>query len=238
MREILAYLSIKYNGDWDKIYQAITNKEQVNKEEVKKVVSELNVDFIDLLDERYPQILKQVYKPPFVLFYKGDLNLLNKKIIAITGADESDTTASNVRLFVNGLNNSDMVVANMLNTTIDFRVASEVKTQEISNSITITDYVNENIETKGLIVSERYNKPTQITSNEINYNARLLSGLCSALLVMDIKDNNYNTTKYIIKTILENDREIFAIPGSKGCNALIKEGACLCDCVEDILMEV
>ena len=87
MHEILVYLSIKYNGDWNKIYQSILDKESIDKEVVKDVVSKLTCNYITLLDKNYPLCLKSIFKPPFVIFYKGDVSLLNddKVRIAVIG---------------------------------------------------------------------------------------------------------------------------------------------------------
>ena len=76
-RNLLLYLSIKYEGDWDKIYCAIKAKEKISKEEVEEVVSTNKTPFITIIDDDYPNALKNIYKPPFVLFYYGDLSLLN-----------------------------------------------------------------------------------------------------------------------------------------------------------------
>lgn len=66
-REILLYLTLKYGNDWDKIYQAIRSREDIDYEDAEKVVNECPNEYITILDEEYPEILKHTYKPPFVL---------------------------------------------------------------------------------------------------------------------------------------------------------------------------
>jgi len=66
-REILLYLTLKYGNDWDKIYQAIRSREDIDYEDAEKVVDECPNEYITILDEEYPEILKHTYKPPFVL---------------------------------------------------------------------------------------------------------------------------------------------------------------------------
>ena len=87
-REILLYYSIKYLGDWDKIYQALQLKEELDLNEVEKVISKNKSKFITILDEEYPSSLKESFKPPFLLFYEGDISLLNndKHKIAVVGS--------------------------------------------------------------------------------------------------------------------------------------------------------
>lgn len=91
-RDVLVSLSVKYDGNWDKVYNAITSKEDINEEMVASLMSKVKSDYITILDNNYPDILKQTYKPPFVLFYKGDINLLknSKTKIAFVGARELD----------------------------------------------------------------------------------------------------------------------------------------------------
>ena len=66
-REILLYLTLKYDNDWNKIYKAISNKEDIDYEDAEKVVDECPNEYITILDKEYPDILKHTYKPPFVL---------------------------------------------------------------------------------------------------------------------------------------------------------------------------
>lgn len=66
-REVLLYLTLKYGNDWDKIYKALRNKEDINYEEAIRVCDECPNEYITILDKEYPEILKRTYKPPFVL---------------------------------------------------------------------------------------------------------------------------------------------------------------------------
>ena len=87
-RMLLIYLAVKYDGDYDKIYMANVLKEYPPYEEVVKVNMSLKCKTITLLDYDYPQKLKQIYRPPMVLFYYGDITLLDKPTLAAVGARE------------------------------------------------------------------------------------------------------------------------------------------------------
>ncbi len=47
--------------------------------------NKLGIKSIDYYDSFYPDSLKQIYKPPIVLFYIGDINLLKQEFIGIVG---------------------------------------------------------------------------------------------------------------------------------------------------------
>ena len=96
MNEILVYFAIKYGGDWDKIYSAINKKEKVEQEDIKRTLVGCG-EYITLLDKEYPYRLKTIYKPPFVLFYKGDINLLNyKNTIGVIGSRKNTSYGEKV----------------------------------------------------------------------------------------------------------------------------------------------
>jgi len=86
MEEIIVYFAVKYKGDWESIYQAISKKERVDMDEVKKTVASLKTKWVTIISKDYPNSLKQIPKPPFVLFYKGNFDLLFQKSIAVIGS--------------------------------------------------------------------------------------------------------------------------------------------------------
>ena len=58
----------------------LSNMESLKKEEV---------NFITISDPMYPESLKKIEEPPYVLFYKGNLELLNKRSVSIVGARDN-----------------------------------------------------------------------------------------------------------------------------------------------------
>ena len=80
--EILAKTYVGNGGNWNKTYECLLKKD------LKTDETDVLGDFITILDKEYPDRLKQVHKPPFVLFYKGNLDLLgNDKAIGIVADD-------------------------------------------------------------------------------------------------------------------------------------------------------
>ena len=71
----LVALAIKYNGDWRKIYNDVSNCIDVEEEYLLKAEN-LKCKVVTMVDEEYPPQLKQAWKPPFVLFNYGDLSII------------------------------------------------------------------------------------------------------------------------------------------------------------------
>lgn len=87
-RLMLIHLAVKYGGDYDKILTAIEMKEDVPYEDALKTYQSLKCKVMTILDYDYPIKLKQSFRPPIVLFYYGDISLLDKRIIATVGSRE------------------------------------------------------------------------------------------------------------------------------------------------------
>ena len=76
-RYLLIHFAVKYQGNYDKIYMALITNEDVPFEEALKTYQSLKCKVITILDYDYPTELKQTCRPPFVLFYYGDISLLD-----------------------------------------------------------------------------------------------------------------------------------------------------------------
>ena len=254
MNDILVYFAIKYKGDWDSIYSAINKKERVDSEEVKRVVSECNFQYITLLDSNYPQRLKNIYKPPFVLFYIGDVDLLNYhgKSIAVVGSRKcSDYGIKNTQNLVKELTGNNCLIVSGLASGID---AIAHQTCLDNNGKTIAVLANgldiyypelnkelqDKISTLGLVVSEY---PPSIIASQDSFpkRNRIVAGLSDGVLVTEAKSKS--GSMITVSRALEMGKEIFTIPYSldykdSGCNNLIKEGAKLVESALDILNEL
>ncbi|WP_406618108.1 DNA-processing protein DprA [Mycoplasmopsis lipophila] len=102
MRNLLIYLSFKYEGNNFYIWKALKQKEKINLDDVNlflKTLEQEHIKVTTIYDDDYPEVLKKYDALPYVIFYKGDLNILNNKIIALSG-DSLDENS------LNFLNNS------------------------------------------------------------------------------------------------------------------------------------
>ncbi|QHX35838.1 DNA processing/uptake protein [Spiroplasma sp. TIUS-1] len=77
MEKVLLFFALKYKGDWDKIYKALESKEKIEIETLTNSIKNIRSNWTTIISSDYPEALKYTYKPPFVIFYVGDLKVIN-----------------------------------------------------------------------------------------------------------------------------------------------------------------
>ena len=77
-RNLLAYLAVKYSQNWNDMFKAIKTKENVDYETIENTIATLKGDYITIIDADYPEELKHIFRPPFVIFLnQEDQNKFN-----------------------------------------------------------------------------------------------------------------------------------------------------------------
>jgi DNA processing protein len=240
MEKILVYFAIKYEGDWEKIYSAINKKERVDIDVVNNTIKEHGEKYITMLSDQYPSRLKSIYKPPFVLFYRGNINLINGgKTIAIIGSRENSEYGETItKELSENLSNNGVTIVSGLAKGID-SIAHEACLHVKGNTIAVLGnglneiYPLENkelqkrIEENGLVLSEY---PNYVKANKENFpiRNRIIAGLSKAIFIVEAteKSGSMHTKNYA----LDYNRDVFALPArindiySVGCNKCIQNG--------------
>lgn len=249
MREVLLYFALKYNGEFADILEALKRKEKVNQELKEELFSKLNCNYITVLDDNYPEELKEVAMPPFVLFYYGNIELLQMKKVAFIGtAHYSEESALSTIKFVKNLVNKGICLISGFNIGLNRLVHKEVINNDgysiaiLSNGIDhcpqiINQDIYNEMKENQLILSEY---PYEVETSKMRsvFRNRLIGGLCNALIVGECD----LATPYLkaIDYAVEFDRNVYCVPVSvsakkQGTNELIKQGAMLMNdvsCVE------
>lgn len=221
MNDILLYFTIKYKGKWEDIYLALSEKEQVRMQDIQKISSKTKANYISIIDKNYPNNLKTIYKPPFSIFWEGNLELLNTNLVSIYGNnfdkfDEQlkylkqlkDTTFivqyDNNFLVTKMLENNFKIIA-ILNNGLDLHGKNK----------NYTDLLNAN----NLIISEIPNKSTNKYFEQ--YSDRIFVGLSKTIVLLaNAMTSNFNLLKKICN--LENV-EIFSFFKDKHTKFLMEE---------------
>ncbi|MEW5921664.1 MAG: DNA-processing protein DprA [Bacillota bacterium] len=200
----------------------------------------------------YPPLLREIYDPPPLLYYSGDLQVLQKSCLAVVGSRRHTAYGREIAYkFAARLAACGITVVSGLARGIDtwaHRGALKVKgtTAAVLGCGLDICYPPENsllmqsIRQQGVVLSEFPPGSEPLPANFPRRN-RLISGLSLGTVVVEAgeKSGALITASFA----LEQGREVFAVPGSitspcsRGCHYLIKEGAKLVDGVESILEE-
>ncbi|MCH4172654.1 MAG: DNA-processing protein DprA [Lactobacillus sp.] len=194
--------------------------------------------YLTILDDSYPNRLREIYDPPAVLFYQGDLTLLQRSCLGVVGARFATTygTAA-LKHVLKDL--GDVSIISGLAQGIDraaHQIALDTELATVAVIATGLDccYPPQNnalqsaIQKKGLLLSE-YAAGTLPRRFHFPVRNRIIAGLSHALLVVEAKQKSGSLIT--ANLALDYNRNVLAIPGSlfaptsQGTNALIKAGA-------------
>jgi DNA protecting protein DprA len=250
-RDILLYLTNKYKANWDDIMEAIRKKEDLDSNLVETTRKETKSMFITLVDDDYPDALKKIGKPPFVLFYKGDIELLKKETshrLSVVGSRAcSEYGVKATKTIIDGLDKDFLIVSGIAKgidkVSHEAALNNNLKTIAVLGSGLDKFYPQENIdlskkiiESGGLILSEYPDDTEPLPINFINRN-RIIAALCNFLLVTEAYE--HSGTSITVNYALTLGKDVGCIPyeieKKSICNALIKEGAYLVESAQDII---
>lgn len=208
-----------------------------------------NISYICIEDAQYSDDLREIYDPPYILFYKGNIELMNKDIFAVVGSRKASQYGTSVcKVIVPELAKKFVIVSGMAK-GIDSH-AHRYAIFESSNTIAVMGTAIDNIYPKsnldlykeiiaksGLVISEHgpgmLTKPYHFARRN-----RIIAGLSKGVLVVEAEEKSGAlTTAY---AALNENRNVYSIPGqvfsslSRGTNKIIKEGAKLVENADDI----
>lgn len=201
----------------------------------------------------FPPQLLQIASPPFVLFCRGNNDILQNQQMAIVGSRNPTYSGKQSAFrFAAELAENRVVITSGLALGIDAQahagaLSCDGLTVAVLGSGVDVIYPKRNmalaqtiLDKGGVIVSEFFPDSPAKPENFPRRN-RIVSGLSVGVLIVEaaIKSGSLITARMA----LEQNRDVFAIPGninnplSEGCHHLIKQGAKLVDNVTDILDE-
>jgi DNA processing protein len=209
---------------------------------------------VTLSDPAYPPLLKQIYDPPVVLYVRGEVDVLLQPGIAVVGTRHPSPYGIGMaeRLACDLANRGLVIVSGMARgvDTAGHRGAFTAKGKTVAVFGTGVDviYPRENkrvaeqiVALGGALVSE-FPMSTFAAPQNFPIRNRIISGLALGVLV--IEAGEYSGTRITARCALEQDREMFAVPGNVtsknawGPNTLIKQGAKLTATWEDVWEEL
>ena len=203
--------------------------------------------------DEYPTLLKEIPDPPIILFAHGRLEILKSIQIGVVGSRNPDAAGKKTAgEFARELTYAGATVTSGLALGID-SCSHQGALSANGHTIAVTGNgldmtyparnkaLAEKIVESGVLVSE-FSPGTKPTPANFPRRNRIISGMSTGVLVIQaaLRSGSLITARYA----MEQGREVFAIPGSihnpltKGCHALIKQGAKLVESVNDIIEEL
>ncbi|MCD7894223.1 MAG: DNA-processing protein DprA [Erysipelotrichaceae bacterium] len=248
MEQTLLYLSLKYHGDFNKITKAIKEHEEIDLILFKDMLKVMNCKYTTLLSKDYPERLKTMNAPPYVLYYYGNLDLVNNKTIGIVGMRQMSPYGKQATEYFakNLIFNHYTIVSGMAKgvDTVSHLTAISNHGSTIAILGTGIDYIypKENrslydeLKKNQLVMSE-YPHLTTPSKKQFPFRNRIIAGLSDSILITEarIKSGTMITAGYA----LEQGKTIYCVPSRyndyNGCNELIRQGATLVLNVSDIM---
>ncbi|MAF20628.1 MAG: DNA-protecting protein DprA [Parcubacteria group bacterium] len=237
------------------IEQIRKQRPQINPDWEMEKLAKHQINLITIQDKNYPKLLKEIYAPPAVLYIRGALQKIDQPSLSIVGTRRLSSYGRQITpLITTDLVKAGLVIISGLAKGIDalaHQAALKAKGQTIAvlgsgvDKSSIYPAVNkslaEQISQNGALISEFPMGTAPLAQNFPQRN-RIVAGLSPGILVIEapVRSGALITAK----DALEQNREIFAIPGhilsqnSIGPNNLIKMGAKLVSQANDILQEL
>lgn len=237
----------------EKLVDIIINSRNINKiERYLEKVKENNIKVYTIDDEEYPENLKHIYDPPPVIYMKGNIDKIDDNAIAIVGSRKATDYGLKIAEKLGmELAEAGITVVSGMAIGIDsaaHRGALKAGGKTIAVFACGLNHIYpksgyslaKEIIKNGAIISEY---PLGIKAVAKNFPARnrIISGISKGVVIVEA--NEKSGSLITADFALEQGRDVFAVPGnieapnSKGTNLLIKNGAKLVTCVDDILEE-
>lgn len=222
-------------------------------EQYEKYMQTYGISIVNICDELYPKVLKEIHDPPITLFAKGNINLLTETSLAIVGC----RNATNYGLLTSKklayeLAKKNILIVSGLAKGIDSyahlgALEAGGKTIAVLGCGVDIPYPIQNVGLykeilkNNLIISE-YIVGTKAKAGNFPARNRIISGLSQGVIVVEAKENS--GSMITVDFALEQGRNVYCVPGninslnSFGTNGLIKQGAKLITSSKDVLEDV
>ncbi|WP_036452041.1 hypothetical protein [Mycoplasma buteonis] len=235
MKNILLYLSDTLRGNNKEIYEFLSSEYQVNKssiEEIQNKYKESGTNFITVLNNEYPEDLFQNKIPPFVIYYKGNIRLLNtKNKFLICNEINNDKTDYFIQTRLNfGIQPFTLVITDFKKvhdkilerySGIPYKRKIFIHCESLENVNLVTDEQKES--ELHLSLYPLNSHPKKAYFKQSNY---LLAAVADALIIVSSNENT--KIQGLVNAFLSYGKEIYCFPGldiNDGNTQFLREGA-------------
>ncbi len=232
-RELLCDYAIFYHGNWSKIAEAITTN---------ATVPHFACDHtITIYDDIYPKAFRYLRFPPWVLFYKGNIDLLNKRCISIVGSRNASEYGINcTRKIVQSLSKRYVIVSGLAK-----GIDSIAHNEALRNDTPTIGFIGSGLNTmypssnkdlyyqmydRGLVLSE-YPDHVGVRKEHFPWRNRLIAAMGEKVIVTEASKKS--GTMLTVNEAINLSKDVYVVPypltknNDSGCNLLLSQGAFL-----------
>ncbi|MEY9866276.1 DNA processing protein [Peribacillus sp. B2I2] len=206
-----------------------------------KLYEDSQIHCLTIFDDDYPFLLKQIFDPPWVLYFKGDKKLLARRnTLGVVGTRKPTSYGLGaLKTILLPLVKKEFVIISGVAAGIDAE-SHKITLEEGGDTIGVLGggllqiypksniSLAEEISDRGLLISET---PPEMIAKPWMFplRNRIISGLSQGVFVVEAKEKSGSLIT--AQAALEHGREVFALPGnvtspeSLGANQLIQDGA-------------
>lgn len=219
------------------------------------ITEKIGANLVSVTDGHYPSLLKHIYDPPVLLWYKGDSSVLTSNGLAVIGTRRPGKYGvKQATNWTEAIVNTGITVNSGLAYGID-SIAHQTAIKTGGKTIAVLGsgidviypsrnkkIVSEMLDSGSVILTEY---PPGTVPDAVNFpeRNRIVSGMSHGVVVIEsgIKGGSMITAR----SALDQNREVFVVPhplgqpNGDGCNYLIRTGqGKLIQTMSDILVEI
>lgn len=231
----------------------VAARDEIDADKELQLAAENGIDVLIESDATYPRPLLQIHDPPGVLFRRGQPQPQDELAVAIVGTRHATRYGlAQAERLAASLARTGFTVVSGLARGIDAAahrgaLAAGGRTIAVLASGLLEIYPPEHVKLAeevaagGYILSESPPRMVPL-SGAFPQRNRIISGLSVGTIVVEAPERS--GALITARHAYEQGREVFAVPGpvdsrmSRGCHALIKDGAKLVESIDDVLAEL
>lgn len=232
----------------------LDTRKKLEPEKYAQSLQKSGIKWVSIFDDNYPKLLSQIYDPPIILFYKGEILPGDEQAVGVVGTRKMTGYGRTVtERFTARLVEAGLTIVSGLARGVDsaaHRQALESSGRTIAvlggglNNIfppENTSLAQKIADGAGAVISEFPPNDPPLPGNFPSRN-RIIAGLSKAILVTEAASDSGSLIT--ARLAVESGREVFAVPGpvtsnlSQGPIELIREGARIVFDPKEILEEL
>jgi len=231
----------------------VAAKDEIDAEAELRLAAAHGIDVLTEAGDDYPRPLRQIHDPPGVLFRRGQSLPQDELAVAIVGTRHATRYGlAQAERLAGSLARTGFTVVSGLARGIDAAahrgaMAAGGRTIAVLASGLLNIYPPEHgqladeVAANGYLISESPPRMVPL-SGAFPQRNRVISGLTVGTIVVEAPDRS--GALITARHAYEQGREVFAVPGpvdsrmSRGCHALIRDGAKLVESIDDVLAEL